>query len=51
MRNRSRCRGGTCVELAISIGVIGALIIVLTGIVVRKVEHARGMHGAGAICR
>ena len=38
MRRRSRCRGYTCIELPITLGVIGSLIIVLTGVVVREVE-------------
>ena len=39
MRGRSRCRGYTCIELAILLGVVGSLIIVLTGIVVREAER------------
>ena len=39
MRGRSRCRGYTCIELAILLGVVGSLIIVLTGVVVREVER------------
>jgi hypothetical protein len=52
MRNRSRCRGGTCIELAITIGAIGALIIVLTSMVARKLERT-GVVAAdsGAMCR
>ena len=38
MRRRSRCRGYTCIELAVTLGVVGSLIIVLTGVVVREVE-------------
>ena len=38
MRRRSRCRGYTCIELAIILGVVGSLIIVLTGVVVREAE-------------
>jgi hypothetical protein len=38
MRARSRCRGYTCIEFAIILGVLGSLIIVLTGVVVREVE-------------
>ena len=38
MRRRSRCRGYTCIEFAIILGVLGSLIIVLTGVVVREVE-------------
>jgi len=38
MRRRSRCRGYTCIEFAITLGVLGSLIIVLTGVVVREVE-------------
>jgi hypothetical protein len=39
MRRRSRCRGYTCIELAIIVGVLGSLIIVLTGVVVREAER------------
>ena len=38
MRRRSRCRGYTCIDLAVTLGVVGSLIIVLTGVVVREVE-------------
>ncbi len=38
MRRRSRGRGYTCIELAVTLGVVGSLIIVLTGVVVREVE-------------
>lgn len=38
MRRRSRCRGYTCIELAVTLGVVGSLIIALTGVVVREVE-------------
>jgi type II secretory pathway pseudopilin PulG len=38
MRRRSRCRGYTCIELAVTLGVVGSLIIVLTGVVVREAE-------------
>jgi type II secretory pathway pseudopilin PulG len=57
MRRRSRCRGYTCIELAITLGVVGSLIIVLTGVVVREVEKLhtrRSSHPAtttGELCR
>jgi hypothetical protein len=52
MRNRSRCRGGTCIELAITIGAIGALIIVLTSMVARKLERTVVVAAdSGAMCR
>jgi Tfp pilus assembly protein PilW len=57
MRSRSRRRGYTCIELALVLGVIGSLIIVLTGVVVREVERLytrrSGSPGVSAIevCR
>jgi multisubunit Na+/H+ antiporter MnhG subunit len=50
MRRSSRSRGSTCVEIAILLGVIGALIIFVAGIGLRKFELAHGMHHAGRMC-
>jgi type II secretory pathway pseudopilin PulG len=53
MRRRSRSRGYTCIELAVTLGVVGSLIIVLTGVVVREVEtlYTRRSSDAGATAR
>ncbi len=57
MRRRSRCRGYTCIELAIILGVVGSLIIVLTGVVVRELEKLytrRSLHAGvttAEVCR
>lgn len=51
MRSGARCRGSTCVEIAILLGVIGALIVFVTAVGLRKIEVAQGMHDVGRMCR
>ena len=51
MRRGSRSRGSTCVEIAILLGVIGALIIFVAGAGFRKFELAQGLHNGGPMCR
>jgi hypothetical protein len=52
MRRGSRCRGSTCVEIAILLGILGALIIFVAGAGIRKLELAqRGSAGGVAMCR
>lgn len=51
MASGSRCRGSTCVEIAILLGVIGALIVFVTAVGLRRLEVAQGMHHVGRMCR
>lgn len=58
MGRRSRRRGYTCIELAITLGVVGSLIIVLTGVVVREAERltyrrrsTSSVLASGDVCR
>ena len=51
MRRSSRCRGTTCVEITILLGVIGALVIFVTAAGLRKLEVAQVSRQGGAMCR
>ena len=51
MASGSRSRGSTCVDIAIMLGVIGALVIFVTAAGFRKFEIAEGMHHGGPMCR
>lgn len=51
MRGRSRSRGMSCVELAVFLGIIGALIVFLAEIVVQKVERAEARTVGAQMCR
>jgi hypothetical protein len=51
MRRRSRSRGSTCIEIAILLGILGALIIFVAGAGLRKFELAQARHGGGQMCR
>jgi hypothetical protein len=51
MRRRSRSRGTTCIEIAILLGIIGALIIFVAGMGLRKLELSQKVHGGAQMCR
>lgn len=52
VRRGSRSRGGTCVELAILLGIFGAMIIFVASVSIRKLTLAqRTRDGGVAMCR
>ena len=51
MRTSSGCRGSTCVEIAIMLGVIGALVIFVTAAGLRRFELTYASSHGGAMCQ